>query len=126
MEAVLVSPKFQIVIPRAVRETLSIRPGQKVQVIQYEDRIELIPMKPMREMRGFLKGIDTTVEREPDRTPAILREPTEDHSGSRATRMVDHAGLLPTRQRDAPGVEGRTGPTSRSRTSPARPVWSPR
>lgn len=67
MEAVLVSPKFQIVIPRAVREALSIRPGQKVQVIQYEDRIELIPMKPMREMRGFLRGIDTSVEREPDR-----------------------------------------------------------
>ena len=67
MEAVLVSPKFQIVIPRAVREALSIRPGQRVQVIQYEDRIELIPMKPMREMRGFLRGIDTSVEREPDR-----------------------------------------------------------
>ena len=67
MEAVLVSPKFQIVIPRAVREALSIRPGQRVQVVQYEDRIELIPIRPMREMRGFLRGIDTTVEREPDR-----------------------------------------------------------
>jgi AbrB family looped-hinge helix DNA binding protein len=67
METVLVSPKFQIVIPRAVREALSIRPGQKVQVVQYEDRIELIPIKPMREMRGFLRGIDTAVERESDR-----------------------------------------------------------
>ena len=67
MEAVLVSPKFQVVIPRAVRDALRIRPGQKVQVIQYEDRIELIPIRPMREMRGFLKGIDTTIEREPDR-----------------------------------------------------------
>ena len=67
MESVLVSPKFQIVIPRAVREALSIRPGQRVQVVQYEDRIELIPIKPIREMRGFLRGIDTTVEREPDR-----------------------------------------------------------
>jgi AbrB family looped-hinge helix DNA binding protein len=67
METVLVSPKFQIVIPRAVREALSIRPGQKVQVVQYEDRIELIPIRPMREMRGFLRGIDTTIEREPDR-----------------------------------------------------------
>ena len=45
MESVLVSPKFQIVIPRAVREALSIRPGQRVQVVQYEDRIELIPIK---------------------------------------------------------------------------------
>ena len=67
MEAVLVSPKFQVVIPRAVREALHIRPGQKVQVIQYEDRIELIPLRPTHEMRGFLKGIDTTIEREPDR-----------------------------------------------------------
>ena len=67
METVLVSPKFQIVIPRAIRNALSIRPGQKVQVIPYEDRIELIPLRPVREMRGFLKGIDTTVERELDR-----------------------------------------------------------
>ncbi len=67
MEAVLVSPKYQVVIPRAVREALRIRPGQKVQVIQYEDRIELIPIRSIQEMRGFLKGIDTTIEREPDR-----------------------------------------------------------
>jgi len=67
MEAVTVSPKFQVVIPRAVREALHIRPGQKVQVIQYADRIELIPIRPTREMRGFLKGIDTSIEREPDR-----------------------------------------------------------
>ncbi len=67
MESVRVSPKFQIVIPRAVREALRIQPGQRVQVIQYGDRIELIPIRPTQEMRGFLKGIDTTVEREPDR-----------------------------------------------------------
>ena len=67
MEAVLVSPKFQVVIPRAIREKLQIRPGQKMQVIQYGDRIELIPLRPTREMRGFLKGIDTSIEREPDR-----------------------------------------------------------
>jgi AbrB family looped-hinge helix DNA binding protein len=67
MNAVTVSPKFQIVIPRQVRESLGIRPGQKVQVIQYGNRIELIPMRPIAETRGFLKGIDTTIEREPDR-----------------------------------------------------------
>ncbi len=67
METVVVSLKFQVVIPRAIREPLSIRPGQKVQVIRYEDRIELIPLKPAGKMRGFLKGIDTTVNREPDR-----------------------------------------------------------
>ena len=67
METVTISPKYQVVIPRRVRELLGIRPGQKVQVIQYENRIELIPLRPIQETRGFLRGIDTTVEREPDR-----------------------------------------------------------
>ena len=67
MEAVLVSRKYQVVIPRAVREALHIRPGQRMQVIQYEDRIELIPIRPTSEMRGFLKGIDVTIEQVPDR-----------------------------------------------------------
>lgn len=67
MEVVTVSPKFQIVIPSAIRKSLGLRPGQKVQVIQYENRIELIPVRPIQEARGFLKGIDTAIEREPDR-----------------------------------------------------------
>jgi AbrB family looped-hinge helix DNA binding protein len=67
MTAVKVSPKFQVVIPQEIREALGIRPGQKVQIIQYENRIELIPVRPLEEMRGFLKGIDTNIEREPDR-----------------------------------------------------------
>ena len=64
---VTVSPKFQIVIPLAIREALGIRPGQKIQAIQYQDRIELIPVRPMRKARGMLKGIDTSVPREADR-----------------------------------------------------------
>lgn len=67
MEAVVVSPKYQVVIPRSIREPLGLRPGQTVQVILYDNRIELIPVRPIREMRGSLRGIDTTVEREPDR-----------------------------------------------------------
>lgn len=67
MKAVTVSPKFQVVIPREVRESLSIRPGAKVQVLLYENRIELIPLKAPQSMRGFLKGIDTTVNCEVDR-----------------------------------------------------------
>ena len=67
METVTVSPKFQVVIPKGIREKLSLWPGQKVQAIVYGDRIELIPVRPIKEMRGFLMGIDTTVEREADR-----------------------------------------------------------
>jgi len=67
MATVKVSPKFQVVIPREVRESLGIRAGQRVQVLTYEDRVEFIPLKPMKAMRGFLKGIDTAVPRDEDR-----------------------------------------------------------
>lgn len=67
MEAVKISPKFQVVIPRRVREKLQLVAGQKMQVIAYGNRIELIPEKEIMEMRGFLKGIDTSVGHEPDR-----------------------------------------------------------
>jgi AbrB family looped-hinge helix DNA binding protein len=67
MEQVTVSPKFQVVIPARVRRSLGLRAGQKVQVLLYEGRIELIPVIPLKKARGFLKGIDTTVDREPDR-----------------------------------------------------------
>lgn len=67
METVVVNPKFQISIPRAIREMLRIRAGQKVQVLLYQNRIELIPLRSIKKTRGFLKGIDTIVKREPDR-----------------------------------------------------------
>jgi AbrB family looped-hinge helix DNA binding protein len=62
-----ISSKFQVVIPRKVREKLDIKPGQKVQVIPYEGRIELVPLGAIEDSRGFLKGLDTDIEREPDR-----------------------------------------------------------
>jgi AbrB family looped-hinge helix DNA binding protein len=61
-----VSPKFQIVIPQEVREAMALRPGEKLQVFQLGNRIELVPIRPIREMRGFLR-IDTSIERDPDR-----------------------------------------------------------
>ena len=67
MPTVTVSPKFQIVIPLEVRESLAIRPGEKLQVFQFDNRIQLVPVRPIREMRGFLRGIDTNFERDPDR-----------------------------------------------------------
>lgn len=67
MKEVVVSSKFQILIPRDVRESMDIRPGMKVQVIQYENRIELIPIRNPKTLRGFLKGIGTDVPRDEDR-----------------------------------------------------------
>ena len=67
MKTVTISPKFQVVIPKSIRDKLGLSPGQKVQAIAYGDRIELIPLRPLKEMRGFLRGIDTTVERDTDR-----------------------------------------------------------
>ena len=67
MTEVTVSPKFQIVIPKEIRESMGIVSGQKVQIMSYQGRIEVIPLKPMKEMKGFLKGIDTIVAKEEDR-----------------------------------------------------------
>ncbi len=63
METLTISPKFQVVIPKSIRDSLRLRPGQKVQAIQLENRIELVPVLPIEQMRGFLRGIDTTVPR---------------------------------------------------------------
>lgn len=67
MKAVTVSPKFQVVIPRDLRKSMDIQPGTKVQMLQYENRIELIPLRSAKSLRGFLKGIDTNTDRELDR-----------------------------------------------------------
>ena len=67
MTTVTVSPKFQVVIPKDVRESMGIISGQKMQVLTYQNRIELIPIKPMKKMKGFLKGIDTDIVRDKDR-----------------------------------------------------------
>ena len=67
METVTLSPKFQVVIPKAIRERLGLTPGQKLQTVLYDDRIELVPLQPAKRLRGFLKGIDTSVPRDPDR-----------------------------------------------------------
>jgi AbrB family looped-hinge helix DNA binding protein len=67
MAAVTVSPKFQVVIPKEIRKRFVLLPGQKIQLIVYGNRIELIPVMPIKRMRGFLKGIATNVPREGDR-----------------------------------------------------------
>jgi len=64
MTRVTVSPKFQVVIPQAVREKIGVKPGQKMQVLAYNNQVILIPVRPIREARGSLKGIDSDVQRE--------------------------------------------------------------
>lgn len=67
MSVVTVSPKFQVVIPRHIREALKLEPGQKVQAFEYDGRIEFIPVRPAKALRGFLRGINTAVPRDRDR-----------------------------------------------------------
>jgi len=67
MTTLTVSSKYQIVIPARMRESLRIRPGEKLHAIEYRGRIELVPVGTMKSARGFLKGIQTDVPRDPDR-----------------------------------------------------------
>jgi len=67
MDTVTLSPKFQVVIPQAVREALGLKPGEKLRVLRYGDRVELIPVKSVKKLRGFARGMDTTIERDRDR-----------------------------------------------------------
>jgi len=67
MNTVTISPKFQVVIPQKIREAMGLRSGEKVQMIAYRNRIELIPIQDVRRLRGALKGMDTAFERDADR-----------------------------------------------------------
>jgi AbrB family looped-hinge helix DNA binding protein len=67
MKIVTVSPKYQVVIPKDVRRMAGIKPGQKMQVISFGERIEFVPVRLAKELRGFLKGIDTSAKRNLDR-----------------------------------------------------------
>jgi AbrB family looped-hinge helix DNA binding protein len=67
MTVVTISSRFQVVIPKDVRERLNLKPGQQVEAIPFRGRVELIPLEPVEAMRGALRGIDTTVPREKDR-----------------------------------------------------------
>lgn len=67
MPAVKLSPKYQVVIPPAIRQAFGLKPGQKFEVIVYEGRITLVPVGPMKALRGLLSGIDTRVPRDDDR-----------------------------------------------------------
>lgn len=67
MDTVTISPKFQVVIPQAVREALKLTPGEKMRVLQFGNRVELIRVRATKEVRGLLSGMDTAIERDTDR-----------------------------------------------------------
>ena len=67
MDTVTLSPEFQVVIPQAIREALHLTAGEKLRVLRYAGRVEFIPIRPVQELRGSLRGMDTTIEREADR-----------------------------------------------------------
>lgn len=67
MQSVTLSPKYQVVIPKTIREALKLYPGQKMQIVEYAGRIELIPERDIKALRGFLRGINTEFTREGDR-----------------------------------------------------------
>ncbi|WP_367899205.1 AbrB/MazE/SpoVT family DNA-binding domain-containing protein [Leptospira sp. WS58.C1] len=67
MSKVVISPKFQVVIPKEIREKTGIKVGSHLEVISYGNRIELIPIEPIKKLKGFLNGMDTKIERDKDR-----------------------------------------------------------
>ncbi len=67
METVTISSDYQVVIPQRIRKAMQLVPGQKVQIILYGNRIELVLEKNIKEMRGFLKGINTEFQRDEER-----------------------------------------------------------
>jgi AbrB family looped-hinge helix DNA binding protein len=64
MDTVTISPKYQVVIPRAIREKWNVKPGQKVRFIIYGNRLEIVPVRDIKSARGFLKGMSSNIERE--------------------------------------------------------------
>lgn len=67
MDTVTLSPKFQVVIPKAVRESLGLEAGERLLVLRQGGRVELIPVRNVKDLRGALKGLDPVIEREDDR-----------------------------------------------------------
>jgi len=67
METVTISPKFQIVIPQKIREAMGLRTGEKAHMLSFRNRIEVIPVRDVRALRGYLKGIETSFVRDGDR-----------------------------------------------------------
>ncbi|HUW59536.1 MAG TPA: AbrB/MazE/SpoVT family DNA-binding domain-containing protein [Candidatus Bathyarchaeia archaeon] len=64
MNSVKVSPKYQIVIPKQIRESMKIKPGEMMQVFELRGLIEVVRVRPIRSLRGRYRGVDTSVDRD--------------------------------------------------------------
>jgi len=67
MNSATVSSKYQVVIPKNIRESLNIKPGMELSFITFGGILHIVPLGPIENMRGAFPGIDTTIFREPDR-----------------------------------------------------------
>ena len=67
MTTVTVSPRFQVVIPLAIRKKMALEPAINLHIFNHNNRVNFIPVRSLKLMRGFSKGMDTTIERESDR-----------------------------------------------------------
>ncbi len=64
METTTISSKYQVVIPRKIREQFNLKPGQKIAFIPYKNSLRLVIVPKIEDAYGFLEGIDTAVDRE--------------------------------------------------------------
>lgn len=121
MEAVTISRKYQVVIPTSARKQLRLVPGQKIQVIAHGDRIEFILLKSARELRGMLRGLDTTFERDrEDRVRMSSSSPARSHLTRPGCRLS--LGLR-WRTRSSLPLHGHTMPCC-GRKMPTSTAWT--
>ncbi len=67
MNTVTLSNEYQLIIPKEIIKSIGLEPGSSFEVLSYNNRIELIPISPIKELKGIFRGIDTNIERDDDR-----------------------------------------------------------
>lgn len=68
MNTVTISSKYQVVIPKEVRESFGLKAGTVLEVIAYGNRIEFVPIQPMKNLKGMFKGLNTDIDRDDERS----------------------------------------------------------
>jgi AbrB family looped-hinge helix DNA binding protein len=64
MNTVTISSKYQVVIPRTIREQFNLKPGQKLLFIAYNNTLRVVIVPPIEDAEGIFEGIDTDPQRE--------------------------------------------------------------